>query len=474
MSADGAAVLPEHVDVAVIGGGPAGLAAAAETARRGLSTVLIDEQPTLGGQVYRAIEANRTGGKTLDADYAAGGGLVDEFRSSGAAFIHEASVWLIEPDGTVGFSREGAATLIKAARVIVATGATERPMPFPGWTLPAVMTVGAAQILLKTSGLTPAGKVWIAGCGPLLRLYAVQALAAGGQIAGIIDTTPSANRLTALRHLPRALRGAGDLRKGLAWAQTIRQAGVAWISGAQNLRAETDKDGRLASLSFDADGTHRRVAADTLLIHNGVVPNVQITRALGIDHDWDDAQRAFRPRRDDWGATSLPAIFVAGDGGGIIGAAASALSGRLAALEVARALGRLDAQSRDEVARPLRRALDRQLAIRPFLDALFAPAPEFLVPADETIVCRCEEVTAGALRHTVSLGCLGPNQLKSFTRCGMGPCQGRMCGLTAAEVIAAARGLPVAEIGYYRLRFPIKPLTLGELAAMHSPPERAQ
>ncbi len=472
MSADGMGTdLPERADIIVIGGGPAGLAAASEAAQRGASAVLIDEQPALGGQVYRAVEANRARGKTLDADYAEGATLADAFRASGALAIHEASVWLVEPDGTIGFSRAGAATLMKAERVIVATGAVERAMPIPGWTLPGVMTVGAAQILLKTAGLVPQGRVWIAGSGPLLRLYAAQALAAGGRLAGIIDTTPSGNRRSAFRHAGGALRALGELRKGLAWTQAIKQAGVPWISGAHDLRAEGDGDGTLAAISFTVDGARRREPADTLLLHIGVVPNVQITRALDIEHDWDTSQRAFRPRCDAWGATSLPAVMIAGDGAGIIGAAASAIAGRLAALEALHALGKLSQATRDEAAAPLLRARARALAIRPFLDALFAPAPEFLVPAEETIVCRCEEVTAGTLRQSVALGCLGPNQLKSFTRCGMGPCQGRTCGLTVAEVIASARGASVADVGYYRLRFPIKPLTLGELAAIHAPAE---
>jgi NADPH-dependent 2,4-dienoyl-CoA reductase/sulfur reductase-like enzyme len=206
-----------------------------------------------------------------------------------------------------------------------------------------------------------------------------------------------------------------------------------------------------------------------LLLHEGVVPNVQITRALGAEHDWDARNRVFRPRLDAWGNTTLDAIMVAGDGGGIAGARAAELAGRLAALEAARALGRIDLATRDAAALPLQIELDRERAIRPFLDALFAPRKEILVPADDTLVCRCEEVSAGQLREAVKLGCLGPNQLKSFTRCGMGPCQGRLCGLTVAEVIAAARGVPVPEVGYYRLRFPIKPLTLGELAALHAP-----
>jgi bacterioferritin-associated ferredoxin len=158
-------------------------------------------------------------------------------------------------------------------------------------------------------------------------------------------------------------------------------------------------------------------------------------------------------------------LLVAGDGAGVGGALAATFSGRLAALGAAHALGRIDAATRDAAAAPLRAARARHLALRPFLDALYAPRPPRL--DDSTLVCRCEEVTAGQIREAAGIGALGLNQLKAFTRCGMGPCQGRMCGATAAEVMAEARGVPVEQVEPYRTRFPTKPLTLGELAALN-------
>ena len=206
-----------------------------------------------------------------------------------------------------------------------------------------------------------------------------------------------------------------------------------------------------------------------MLVHNGVVPNVQIGRVLGLAHDWDGLQRCWRPRTDVWGGTALDGLSIAGDGGGIGGAMAAEHQGHLAGLLAARGLGKISVDACARRAGPVRRELARHLAIRPFLDALYAPAREFLSPADRTIVCRCEEVTAGAIRDFVRLGCLGPNQTKAFGRPGMGPCQGRFCGLTVSEIIADARRVPMAEVGYYRIRPPIKPVTLGELAAMPLP-----
>jgi NADPH-dependent 2,4-dienoyl-CoA reductase/sulfur reductase-like enzyme len=344
---------------------------------------------------------------------------------------------------------------------MLCTGTTERPMPIPGWTLPGVMTVGAAQIALKTSGLLPSGATWIAGQGPLLLLYAVQALRAGGHIAGILDLSDGIAPLRALQHLPSALRAFDDITKGLAWRREISRARVPWLS-ATALRAQGE--GALQRITFRAGGRDRVENADLLLLHDGVIPSVQITRALGCAHEWNAAQHCWKPIVDAWGVTSLPKILVAGDGAGIGGARVAALSGRIAAIGVAQALGRIDVATRDAAASALRATQSRHLAVRPLLDTLYAPRPRML--DDATIVCRCEEITAAQIRDAASLGCLGLNQLKAFTRCGMGPCQGRMCGSTAAEVLAAARGVPAAAIEPYRTRFPTKPVTVGELAAM--------
>ncbi len=444
-------------DLLIIGAGPAGISAATEARAHGLSVLLLDENAAPGGRIWQALESR--GAK--DQDDTDGLLALHKFRACGADARWRASVWAIEPGGMVFWSADSVARSTQAAFVMLCTGTTERPMPSPGWTLPGVMTVGAAQIALKTSGLLPTGATWIAGQGPLLLLYTVQALRAGGRIAGILDLSDGTAPLRALQHLPSALRAFDDIAKGLAWRREIARAGVPWLS-ATALRAEGD--GVLQRIAFRAGGRDRVANADLLLLHDGVIPSVQVTRALGCAHEWDAGQHCWKPTVDAWGVTSLPNILVAGDGAGIGGAKVAALSGRIAALGIAHATGRIDVSTRDAAATPLRAARARQLAVRPLLDTLYAPRPRVL--DDATIVCRCEEITAAQIRDAAALGCLGLNQLKSFTRCGMGPCQGRMCGSTAAQVLAAARGVPVAAIDPYRARFPTKPVTVGELAAM--------
>jgi NADPH-dependent 2,4-dienoyl-CoA reductase/sulfur reductase-like enzyme len=406
--------------------------------------------------VHRAIET-RIAKDGQDQDGAA---LAAALRASGAELRFGATLWAIEPGGKVFSTADGAARCYTAARILLCAGATERPLPIPGWTLPGVMTVGAAQIALKTAGLLPDGKVWLAGQGPLLWLYAMQALAEGGRIAGIVDLSRGVSS-AALRYLPLALLAPAYLARGLRWQAAVKRAGVP-VLRARALRAEGD--GRVRRVIID-DATHE---ADLLLLHDGVVPNTQVTRALpGCAHEWDAAQQCWRPRLDAWGNTTVEGVMVAGDGGGIAGARAAALAGRIAALEAARALGRLTADQRDAEAGRWRLSLRRQWAPRAFLDALFPPLPASRI-ADGTVLCRCEEVTAGRVREAVALGCLGANQTKAFTRAGMGPCQGRVCGPAVHAVIAAARGVEPASVDPFRTRFPTKPLTLGELAALAS------
>jgi len=205
-----------------------------------------------------------------------------------------------------------------------------------------------------------------------------------------------------------------------------------------------------------------------VLLHQGVVPNVNLALSLRCKHVWDERVRCFRPRLDAWGASSVPGVLVAGDGGGIIGAKASELSGSLAALGAAHAAGRISAAERDSRAAGIRRELGRHLYARPFLEALYRPAQDDVAPRDPaTIVCRCEEVSAGEIRRLVTeQGCPGPNQMKAFVRAGMGPCQGRLCGLTVTELIAECRGVSQEEVGYYRIRPPVKPVTVGDLAGL--------
>jgi NADPH-dependent 2,4-dienoyl-CoA reductase/sulfur reductase-like enzyme len=454
--------LAPRYDVAVIGAGPAGLAAASLTARAGLTTLLIDENPGIGGQIYRGIGSTPVAVQaTLGADYWAGSTLADELASSGAVIATGTTVWSLDAERRIGVSMAGEARMIEARYVVLATGALERPFAIPGWTLPGVMTIGGAQTLLKAHGLVPEGRVVLAGCGPLLWLYAAQLLRAGGAIDAIIDTTPRGNWLKAALWAP-SFALSRYFGKGLALMREVRRK--TRLFRAEWLEAIGDTN-KLTEVAFGTAGQERRLPADRLLLHHGVVPNLNLAAAAGIAPAWDARQHCWVVPAGDKFAALTSGIAVAGDAAGIGGAEAAAERGRLAALAIVEVL-RPAAMPSLPRERSVRRALRRALRGRRFLDALFLPAPQFRRPMGDTMVCRCEEVTAEQIRGAANLGVPGPNQMKAFLRCGMGPCQGRMCGLTVTELIAAERGIHPRDVGYWRLRPPVKPITLGELASL--------
>ncbi|MGH7046897.1 MAG: NAD(P)/FAD-dependent oxidoreductase [Stellaceae bacterium] len=451
------------IELAVVGAGPAGLAAAALADALGLETMLIDEQAGPGGRI---ITNSRAAAKKnpVSPDERLGRSLVAELNSSRVDYRPSTTVWHIEPDGTLYLSASGETETVSAHRVVLAPGAIERPVPIPGWTLPGVMAAGAAQILLHKSNLVPEGPTVLAGQGPLLYVVANELACAGAPPVMILDTAPLPNYCEAVSIMRKNRPSRHLLLAGLKSLWALRRAGIRVRRASCGLRAIGR--GTLQRVAWGGGET----AADHLLLHEGMIPNVQISRAMGLHHNWNDAQRSWRPTLDIWGQTSLPCVAVAGDAGAIIGPDAAALSGKLAALDAANLLGRIGEGERDHRARPIRAALDRQNAGRCFFDYLHRPSDPVLFPADdETIVCRCEDVSVGRVRQAARLGASGPNQLKAFTRCGMGPCQGRICGPIATAVIAETVGKPIAEIDSGRPRAPFKPITLGALAGVQLP-----
>ena len=456
--------IKKQVDVCVIGAGPAGMSAAVRCAEAGANVVVIDEQPVPGGQIYRAQkEQGHPNGSIFGPDYQHGSSIIKAFNRAPLTHITRATLWRVDSENCVYWSQNGVANKTVAKQIIIATGATERPFPFVGWTLPGAMTAGACQIMMKTSGLVPTNAVLV-GTGPLIYLLAAQMIDAGSPPKAIVDTQQSSSYVEAIRYSGGALKGRKVLFKGLKLLAKIRRAGVKRYTGATDIAAYGEQ--AVERLTFTAQGQPHALNTDTLLSHIGVVPNVQLTRAMGLEHEWDPLQICWRPKVDQYHQSSRQGVFVAGDGSGIGGAMAAQYQGQLAAVSALMSLESDGEMSLTEERDKLRTLIHKEIGVRPFLDALYTPPKQALTPSDQTIVCRCEEVTAGQIRRQVERGAHGINQIKTYTRCGMGPCQGRYCGTTVAHIIQEEAGIPMEKVGYYRLRNPIKPLKLGELASL--------
>lgn len=434
-------------DIAVLGGGPAGMAAATEAARAGARTVLLEESLAPGGQVYRKPVFDGSG----DADRRAGDALRAALAESGAQVITGARVWGLGGGplmavGSAPFVLSALGAEVSARALILATGTHERIIPFPGWTLPGVLGLAAATILIKAQGVLPGRRVVVAGQGPLLYAVAAKVIAGGGQVAAIVD---AATTYAWARALPGLFARPDVLARGLAWRTRILAAGVPVFSGTSV--AEALGEGRITAVRIDS----RLIEADALCIGHGLVPATEASRAYRAAHIHDPALGGWVPVLDADRRTTVPGLYAAGDGSGLRGAAAAPASGRLAARAALRDM-QMAPVGRDPAAAFARAAragsaMAGMMALRPDLVAR--------IPMD-TEVCRCEGVTRATIEAAADAGAGTMNQLKHFTRCGMGPCQGRMCGEAASALLAARRDVPIAAVGFATGRTPLRPVPM--------------
>ena len=453
-----------EADLIIIGAGPAGMAAAATAARGGLRVLVLEEQPNSGGQIYRNVSENQNDKPWLGKDYRAGARYVDGLNHPGVKIEFGATVWRLEAGARVVWSQNGKSQISSAPHVLIATGAQERPVPFPGWTLPGVMPAGGAQILMKTSGLVPQDAV-LAGSGPLLYLIAAQMIDAGTPPKALVETQTAGMLWRALPHLPKAAKGIRTLAKGLGLLAKISAAGIPRFTGTSEFTAKAKQGGNL-QFSFFHKGKVKHLSCSLLLTHQGVIAASHLSQSAGIEQEWNVAQSAWQPVVDLWGQTNIQGLHIAGDGAGIGGAEAAAAAGELAALNILHLTGGLSIDMRNKQASQPRKAQQRALAVRPFLDAVYAPSAEVFTPADETLICRCEEISAAQVRSYVSQGATGLRQIKTALRVGMGPCQGRMCETTVQGLLAEHGKSADNKSAPPRIRSPLKPVSLAELAEL--------
>ena len=452
-------------DIIIIGAGPAGLSAAVAASGYGLDVLVVDEQPSLGGQIYRNIErASDHTLATLGPDYGQGLSLVKRFRASQAEYLGNAIVWQIDPNGNICFSRAGKSMEINAKHILIATGAMERPVPFKGWTLPGVMGAGAVDANFKSSNMVPQGPVVLAGSGPLLLLTAGHLVSFGVTITAVLDTTPRGNFLPCLPSVPKALRRPDYLFKGLGMIVNLKLSGIRYVHGVTEYQAHGSDC--LDHVSFKTSDRLDSLEAGVMVVHEGIVPRCDLTRQIGITHLWDQVQRYWYPKTTTLGRTEMKAIHVAGDGAFVHGGVSAQLKGAFAAMDMAESLKALPQQKKNGVARRLKQQLYRELAPRPFVDALYKPRSNLYRLPPDTPVCRCEAVTAGDIHQAIAEGCRDPNEIKAMTRCGMGQCQGRMCGLALAEITSDLLKLEPSDLKSLNIRPPARNISLSELAGL--------
>jgi thioredoxin reductase/bacterioferritin-associated ferredoxin len=467
----------DEVDVAILGAGPAGAAAAVEAMSLGLRTTVLDEQAAAGGQVHRV--APGIGPVRPDADRAEGDALRAELRRSGAECRFGRRVWHLERDGerwlvhALAESPEPGSSqvpeVVAARALVIATGAVERHLPFEGWDRPGVIGLAAATALLKSQRVLPGREVLVAGAGPLLLVVAKAIVEGGGRVVAVVD----AHRRMDWFASARDVVSRPDLvAKGLGWRRSLASRGVPVLHGHRLQSVDGDAPNlRATVVAVERDGASKRgapaigFACDAVCVGYGLLPATDATRLAGAAHRYDSRRGTWQAIVDDDQRTGVPRLYVAGDGAGIDGAAAAPWAGRVAACTAALDLGRLDVAAHGRRTAAAKRSHERAARFGSAMARLADigdGAHAAIAPA--TIVCQCERIERAAIDAAIDAGCTTLNDLRAATRCGMGPCGGRLCEDAIARLAVLRSGHTRTEIGQPTGRPPLRPVDLDTLA----------
>lgn len=443
----------------VVGAGPAGIRAVEALVRGGLRPILLDEAALPGGQIYRQQPPNfsRSSSKLYGTEHGKADRLHGVMRELAPHLDYRPGtlVWNAEA-GSLDCVRGGESESVTYSHLIIASGATDRVLPFDGWTIPGVYSLGASQIALKFQATAIGKRVVFMGTGPLLYLVAYQYARAGASVAAVLDTSSLRDHLTAI---PGLLRIPSLFAKGLIYMAYLRAGGVAMMSNIRPVRVEGTK--RVSAIVCRDNGTQKaiRIECDAIGYGLGLRSETQLASILGCEFAFNQRDRAWLPMRTSSHRSSLRNVYLAGDGAGIMGADAAELAGERAAMALLEDVGQpIDLRRVSK----LEKALSKISLYRETLERAF-PFPQDMAQAidDSVVVCRCEEISAGTLRRAATDKSLVElNRLKALTRIGMGRCQGRVCGAAAAEIFACQTGKTLPEVGRIRVQPPVKPIVL--------------
>jgi NADPH-dependent 2,4-dienoyl-CoA reductase/sulfur reductase-like enzyme len=460
--------------VIVVGAGPAGVRAAQALVEAGVLPIVIDEGRRDGGQIYRRQPDGfvRTYPQLYgtEADKAADLHQTFEALRSQIDYRPDTLAWHLAAGQLHAVTQGSQACVLPFDALIVCSGATDRLLPVEGWHYAGCYSLGAAQIALKSQACSIGKRVVLMGTGPLLYLVASQYVKAGAQVAAVLDTSPSANRrkaFSALAARPKVLWN------GLVLMARLGLAGVPILAGVTPLAVSgTDESGVTGVRVRDADGRERTFECDAVGLGYHLRSESQLADLAKCEFQFDAPSRQWLPRIDQDGRSSVPGVYLAGDGVRILGADGAEAAGRLAALAALKDFGHAKVHAAMPALRARLATMDRfrlgLLRAFPWPHRLMAELP------DDAIVCRCEGVSAGELRRTVrELGANEMNRAKALCRVGMGRCQGRYCGHAAAEIVAHTARLPIEEVGRLRGQGPVKLLPMSLRLPTDDPSVRA-
>ena len=466
---------PETPDLLVIGAGPGGLTAAALAAEAGAAVVLVDERPAPGGQFFKQPVPSAQLPESLagDRQFERGRALIERARNSGVRMLAGTEVWGAFAPAEFGVVDDRGSWMMRPKRTVVATGAYERGLPVPGWTLSGVMTTGAAQTLLRSYGVLAGKRVLVAGNGPLNLQVALEMQRAGATVVALVE---SARRpgLASVADATRLMLATPKLAlDGLGYLAGLHRAGVPVLYRRVLKSIAAGGDGLIAALvpvGDEGGAAERSFRVDTVCVGYGFQPSNEVLRCLGCRHDHDERRGHLVTVRDANCETTVTGVYAVGDCCGLGGAPAALEEALIATTAVIGSLG-FDlppglARERDRAVRSLRRHRKFQRALWRLFDA---PRYQTELATPETPICRCENVRLSDLHAALDQGDSTVAMLKRRTRLGMGPCQGRYCAPVSASIIERHTGRPSDEYSLFAPRVPIKPVRIGDLAGIQQP-----
>jgi NADPH-dependent 2,4-dienoyl-CoA reductase/sulfur reductase-like enzyme len=456
-------------DIVIVGGGFCGILAANILAEHDLNVLIVDENIHLGGQYLRSHPAQFGAIDTFSR--------LKRFGTQSIKALDEKRIHIMTSTEVLGITNKRELLICEAGRrlytvrpevVLLATGAREKFVPFKGWTLPGVISTGAVQILLKGSGVLPSEDILIGGAGIFPYAVAAEVLTKNGRVRAVLDQNRLSEKIafTAGLLLERSKIGDGlRTMTKLALSRTPVKFSVKIIEACGQKGLEEVLTVKIDTYGRVLPGSETVYPCECLAIGYGFAANIELAQLAGCKLEYKAQQGGWTVGVTQDLETAVAGIFAAGEITGIAGAAKSITEGKLAALAILKKLGKISNDTYFARSQKLKNARKKHLRFGAYFNAQHKIPDEINRSiADETIICRCEDITMGEIKTAVLNGCATPDAVKKAVRTGMGICQGRTCGPIIYEIIAALKGTPVDQIAPLSARTPLKAVSMKALA----------